>query len=225
MRPEDRTCPGLKNAGLVCRPVRSIAHEDHRNTARFGDVGEIDQREQGSRDIHMARYRTEQAEIWEDRMRQLPPQTGNGETRVAEKLIKISKIKIGDRHRKDLGDIEGLAQSIKARGLLQPIGVNGQYVLMFGARRLAGCKLLGWTEIPPRIIKVDSVLAAEFDENEFREAFTVSERIQILEDLRKQHAITHGGSRKPLSYQDQKIGLEEAAVRAGFRNTETYSSS
>ena len=39
------------------------------------------------------------------------------------RLLPISQIKIGDRHRKDLGDLDALAASIE-KGFLQPIGVT-----------------------------------------------------------------------------------------------------
>ena len=38
--------------------------------------------------------------------------------------IKITDIKIGPRHRKDMGDLESLAQAIQEVGLLHPIGVT-----------------------------------------------------------------------------------------------------
>ena len=56
--------------------------------------------------------------------------------------INIPDIKIDDRFRKDLGDINGLARSIKRHGLLHQIVVlpkneNGKYVCVCGARRIA----------------------------------------------------------------------------------------
>ena len=39
--------------------------------------------------------------------------------------LKLGDITIGDRHRKDLGDIKALAESIKKVGLLQPIVIRG----------------------------------------------------------------------------------------------------
>jgi len=38
--------------------------------------------------------------------------------------IPIADVIIGDRHRKDLGDLEELAASTRAQGLLQPIGIG-----------------------------------------------------------------------------------------------------
>ena len=44
------------------------------------------------------------------------------------KSLKISTIKVGSRHRKDMGDLTSLADSIKEEGLLQPIGVTEKQI-------------------------------------------------------------------------------------------------
>jgi ParB family transcriptional regulator, chromosome partitioning protein len=67
--------------------------------------------------------------------------------------LPIDTIVIGERIRKDMGDIAGLAESIEDIGLLQPIIVTPDGLLLCGERRLRACKLLGWTEIPVVIIK------------------------------------------------------------------------
>jgi ParB family chromosome partitioning protein len=66
----------------------------------------------------------------------------------------IAEIIVGDRHRKDLGDIEGLAASIEDIGLLHPIIVDQDGQLLAGGRRLVACKLLGWSEIPVTVVRV-----------------------------------------------------------------------
>jgi ParB family transcriptional regulator, chromosome partitioning protein len=68
-------------------------------------------------------------------------------------LMPIDAIKVGKRHRQDLGDIEALAKSIAANGLLHPITVDATGNLLAGARRLAACKQLGWSEMPVRRIR------------------------------------------------------------------------
>ena len=52
------------------------------------------------------------------------------------KTLKIADIKIGKRHRKDMGYLSSLAESIRHDGLLQPIGVTDKFRLVFGERRL-----------------------------------------------------------------------------------------
>jgi ParB-like chromosome segregation protein Spo0J len=50
---------------------------------------------------------------------------------------RIADIIIGIRHRRDLGDIDSLARSIAEVGLLHPIVVRADGVLIAGQRRLA----------------------------------------------------------------------------------------
>src|SRR5262245_37534758 len=100
-------------------------------------------------------------------------------------IVRIADINIGTRSRKDLGDLEGLATSIRDRGLLQPPVVTRKRELVCGFRRLKACELLGWTEIEVRIFNPDDILLAEHDENEFRKQFTVSERVAIAKAVKE----------------------------------------
>ena len=63
------------------------------------------------------------------------------------KLVPISEIKVKNRVRKDLGDIESLVRSIQENGLLQPVVISSDNVLIAGERRLTAMKRLGWKEI------------------------------------------------------------------------------
>lgn len=72
------------------------------------------------------------------------------------KEIKISKIKIGEQTRKELGDIEGLARSIKRIGLLQPIVVQedgSKFKLIAGYRRIQAAKHLSWETVAAQILE------------------------------------------------------------------------
>ncbi len=62
--------------------------------------------------------------------------------------LPITKIKVRNRYRRDLGDLAGLAASIKEIGLLHPIVVRSDGRLIAGERRLQACKLLGWKTVP-----------------------------------------------------------------------------
>lgn len=94
-------------------------------------------------------------------------------------VLPTSKIKVGDRHRRDMGDIRGLADSILKVGLLQPIVIDGRNRLICGGRRLAAVKLLEWESIPCRVLDLESIAVGEFHENEMRKDFTPSERLSI----------------------------------------------
>jgi 16S rRNA G966 N2-methylase RsmD len=99
--------------------------------------------------------------------------------------MNIKDIKIGDRLRKDLGDIQTLASSIQEIGLLQPIVINQDNELIAGQRRLEACKLLGRTEVSTTIVNLDDIIKGEFHENAVRKGFTLSERVAILQEIEK----------------------------------------
>ncbi|MGH2447587.1 MAG: ParB N-terminal domain-containing protein [Chloroflexota bacterium] len=64
----------------------------------------------------------------------------------------LSAIRIGERHRRDLGDIDALARNIREVGLLHPVVVRPDGALIAGERRLAAMRLLGWAEIPVTVM-------------------------------------------------------------------------
>lgn len=143
--------------------------------------------------------------------------------------MNISDIKIGDRHRNDLGDLSALARSIAAQGLLQPIGVTSENVLVFGERRLTACRdILGWTEIEARIVDVTSIVEGEHDENELRKDFTPSERVAIAQAVEAQLGNRQGQRTdiEPVqNFAQVEAGTKTrqiAAQKAGFGNPETY---
>jgi ParB family chromosome partitioning protein len=91
----------------------------------------------------------------------------------------LDSIRIGKRHRKDLGDVAGLAASIKGRGLLHPVVVTGDGLLIAGERRLAAVRLLGWPLVPVTVIDIDDVLLGERDENSERLDLSPTEAVDL----------------------------------------------
>jgi N6-adenosine-specific RNA methylase IME4 len=63
-------------------------------------------------------------------------------------LRAINEIIVGDRHRKQAGDIAALAQNIDEIGLLHPVVIDPAGHLIAGARRLMAFQHLGCTTIP-----------------------------------------------------------------------------
>jgi ParB family chromosome partitioning protein len=70
--------------------------------------------------------------------------------------MRVDQIRVDKRHRKDMGDLDGLAASIAAIGLLNPIAVDENSCLLAGARRLAACKRLGLKEVEVRVMRSGS---------------------------------------------------------------------
>ena len=99
--------------------------------------------------------------------------------------IPIASIKIGERHREDMGNIDALAGSIVAVGLLQPIAVTPDKELISGQRRIEAYKRLGLAEIPARVIEVDCILDAYLS-SKIREDYTDEERMELYKTLKKE---------------------------------------
>ena len=86
-------------------------------------------------------------------------------------IAPVDAIRIGERDRSDLGNLDELADSIKAVGLLHPVVVTADNELVAGGRRLAAVKQLGWSEVPVTVVDLTTaadVLRAELEENTCR---------------------------------------------------------
>ena len=92
--------------------------------------------------------------------------------------VPLEDIKIGQRFRRDEGDVKALSESIKTVGLLQPIGLKDDNELVYGERRYRACQRLGWTHIPAvRVIGLET--ERQIVENRHRKDLTQSEKASI----------------------------------------------
>ena len=133
----------------------------------------------------------------------------------------IDAIVVGGRHRRELGDIDGLAASIAELGLLHPIVVTPAGALVAGERRLRAAELLGWIEIPVTVVDLDQIARGEFAENTFRKDFTLSEAVGIkraLEPIEREAAKERMLAGKPLGNLPQGKGraADKAAKATGM---------
>ena len=113
--------------------------------------------------------------------------------------IAIERIKVAERIRKAVGNIEELAANIREHGLIAPIAVmeldgeqavcSQSYQLLAGLRRLRAMQLNGEVEIDAKVFPAsdaEAVLKIEYSENEQREGFTYSERMdyaRLIEEI------------------------------------------
>jgi ParB family chromosome partitioning protein len=118
--------------------------------------------------------------------------------------IHVEDITVSNRIRKDLGDILGLANSIKENGLIEPIVItfdddnnNGLYhiKLVAGERRLTAMKHLGMTEL---IHAQHFIYRSELESNDPKKRLLFS-AIEMEENVR----------RKDLSWQEQVVGKQK----------------
>lgn len=100
--------------------------------------------------------------------------------------VSVKSIKIGERIREDMGDIQGLAESISKRGLLHPIIIDELGNLIAGHRRLEAVKLLGWDIVETRTISdltEKEKRLIELEENTKRKDLTEYEKSKNLVEL------------------------------------------
>lgn len=118
----------------------------------------------------------------------------------------LDSIIVGCRHRHDAGDLDALERSIKTLGLLQPITITPDGVLVCGWRRLQVARRLGWRTLKVWVrsgISDDlSLLLAEQDDHATHkplntlEAETLYREVKRLlaEDAARRQAATRFGA-------------------------------
>ncbi|WP_454857630.1 ParB N-terminal domain-containing protein [Promicromonospora soli] len=99
----------------------------------------------------------------------------------------VDSITVGARHRRDLGDLDGLAASIDRLGLLQPVTITPDGLLICGLRRLEAVKRLGWDRITvcvrSGISTALAALLAERDENGQRKDLDPVEASELYDEI------------------------------------------
>jgi N6-adenosine-specific RNA methylase IME4 len=92
---------------------------------------------------------------------------------------RISDIIIGERCRKAMGDIVGLANSIDSIGLLHPVVIDASDHLIAGERRIRAFQMLGRKSIPASVVDIPAIVRGELHENSIREDFRFKEVYSI----------------------------------------------
>ena len=102
----------------------------------------------------------------------------------------INEIIVGDRIRKNAVNIKELADDMKENGQITPITVRvdntGSYHLVAGFRRMKALQSIGEDKIEAYVIPEDDeerLLKMEISENEIREDFTKTERMECIKRI------------------------------------------
>ncbi len=115
--------------------------------------------------------------------------------------IPLTKLRVSTSNtRKDIdagqedASVSGLAQSIRERGLLNPISVrsltDGSYEILAGPRRFLACKLLGTTAVPGIVRAVTGdvgAVALSLIENVHRADMHPLDKAEACRQLRDQY--------------------------------------
>lgn len=92
------------------------------------------------------------------------------------------------RQRKKLTGIDELAESIARLGLINPIVITNDGILIAGERRLTACKQLGWDNIAVQFtddLSEYELQCIEFEENVKRSDLTWQEEVEAIARLHK----------------------------------------
>lgn len=133
------------------------------------------------------------------------------------KHVALKDLVVEDRFRVDYGDIDGLIESIKEKGILQPISVSSDMRLLAGGRRYAAATAIGLVTIPALIRDgVDEIDAREVElmENVFRKDFTWQEEAKLIGaiDALYKAKDPHWSGRKTAGLLDKSVGAVSMAL-------------
>ena len=123
--------------------------------------------------------------------------------------IPLSSIHVGDRFRKDYGNMGQLKHSIKTNGLITPVAVGltsvlkmegldttKPYTLLAGGRRTQAVGEMGWTTIPAKVydypISELDLRSIELAENLERKDMSPVEEIQLKKQIHELQELIHG---------------------------------
>ena len=134
--------------------------------------------------------------------------------------MKISEIKINPGRRDtQQRNVEELARSIAAVGLMNPITVTQDNTLIAGLHRLEAAKLLGWTEIECVVSEADGLQAelAEIDENFVRAGLSHRKLGDMLLRRKELYEALH-----PETRQGQQNGQTAKNANSSFLETKSF---
>lgn len=155
-------------------------------------------------------------------------------TELTEGLA-ITDIKVDERVRKEMGDIDELANSIRSVGLIQPIVVTRDNKLVAGERRLRALKSIGinvlvhaHTFIYNDEVDELKIKAMECEENIKRKGFTWQEEViakkRLLDLMQQIHGVSrpgHPGRDTALGITSSGFGINKLANLLGESNAQT----
>lgn len=222
---KNERCPLQRECGRSCEHVGAELKCDYYRNNGIGDNTIPDQEE-----LRKQIERLKDNEDYEAELAALPDEEEEAAPTSEAKLVYISVDKLEphpDNPRKDLGDLTELADSIKAKGVMQNLTVvpfksrtnpkfngAGRYTVIIGHRRLGAAKLAGLTELPCVITEMSEQeqIATMLLENMQRSDLTAYEQAQGFQMM-----IDFGDSVDGIA---EKTGFSKSTVRRRLKMAE-----
>ena len=131
--------------------------------------------------------------------------------------LNIDQIIVGDRVRKDFGNLDELCNSITSVGLIQPIVITRDLQLIAGERRLRALKKIGVTVLPHGKLFIFNdeqdrlkLQAMEIEENVKRKELSWQETILAKKRLLEVMQTIHGVARPGYPSRSDQLGITSA---------------
>src|SRR5574339_359044 len=137
-----------------------------------------------------------------------------------------NEIKIGDRFRKDYGEVDKLVKSIQTYGLIHPPCVDREGNLIAGGRRMAAIDILGWQTVPVTFFEALTERQRrilEMEENVQRKSMTWQEeclaiyeihQLQVAEGIENKDYWTQQRTGEMLGISTSNVNYTLAVARA-----------
>ena len=113
---------------------------------------------------------------------------------LTSQLVPLRNISIANTRRPASRErVQALAKSISDIGLLHPVGITTNSMLVYGWHRIEAYRELGWTEIPAVTVELDDlrVELAEIDENLQRSSLTALQEANVLKRRKEIYEALH----------------------------------
>lgn len=154
--------------------------------------------------------------------------------------IPLANIEVGERFRKDYGDLFDLISSIEKQGLINPISVTpskndpDHYVLVAGGRRLEAMRRLSWEQIPVRVFPEPltelDLRILELAENlqrkdmSWQEQNNLQRRIHLLQQAKHGPAVKGSVDKVGWSIEDtaKMLGVSESQVKQSIKLADKF---
>ncbi len=115
-------------------------------------------------------------------------------------MVPLSSIEVGDRARKEMGDLGEIETSIKERGLISPLAVkeisDGRFFLLAGERRYLVLSKNNVEQVPIRVYPSDitdiEMKSIELEENLKRKGFEWWEEDNLIREIHELQQSIHG---------------------------------
>lgn len=149
-------------------------------------------------------------------------------------MIDIDQIEVGERARKDMGNLDELKTSLTERGLINPLAVkdigNDKYLLLAGERRYQVLRQSDVVQVPVRIYPDDitdfEMKSIELAENFYRKDFEYWEQDSLIKEIHTLHQSEYGKAHSGVSSgwstadTGELTGKTKSAVSTAIRRAE-----